>query len=119
MGGTSNWVGDISSVELEPPRCSTVPRPTPRAVKTLEGLAHRASFPYALQSYTLDANHLPHSCGPAVLRGVSDLPTRTHAPAPELFEVRVSAALPHVTPMVPYAPSAAHVSRFKSSLVSI
>ena len=92
--------------------------PQPIAVKTLEGVAHRASYPYALQSYTLDANHLPQSYGPKALAGVSDLPTRTHAPAPELCEVRISAAFPHVTPMVPYAPSAAHVSRFKSSLVN-
>ena len=91
----------------------------PHAVHALEGLSHRASFPFTIQSYTLDANHIPRSFGPARLDGVSDLPTRTHNPAAETFEVRLSAAFPHVTPMVPYKPSAAHVARVKSALVRL
>jgi hypothetical protein len=92
------------------------PSPPPTAVQDLQALSRRAAFVYQLESVTLDANHVPHSYGPARVSSVSDLPPRTHEPHPNTEFVRVSAALPYVTPMVPSAPSAAHIARFQAAL---
>jgi hypothetical protein len=88
------------------------------AVQDLHELSHRAAYSYQLESVTLDANHLPHAFGPARVNAVSDLPPRTCSPDPNTQFVRVCAAFPYVTPMVPYTPSAAHIRRFQTGLNS-